>query len=378
MKKLARALALALCLLSLASCAQAPQPDPIPPPLEDASFNPDSEGLIRLTAQNARFLGRAFHNSRADEWGVSWTDSGFEIRFVGREVRALLTPQCLSSSQFAYAEVLIDGQEQGEKIKLTDGEKWVTLCQNLSFGEHTLRFVKLTEAQMNVVYVGPLEIPDGYLLTPPAARARSIEFIGDSITAGSANARAAGEADVYSPETQDGLQTYAAVAARALNADFSVFAASGWTVYCRTDIPDGDQVAIPPIYESTDFFHRNTDPWDFAAHPVDAVVVNLGTNDASYIAAGAFEEEIFREKYEAFLARLRELYPNAVLIGTVGMMNDTAYPAIEQAVKNRSAAGDSRVFAYKLEWAGSTHPILSKHKKAGEDLAAFLAEKLGW
>ena len=95
MKKLARALALALCLLSLASCAQAPQPDPVPPPLEDASFNPDSEGLIRLTEQNARFLGRAFHNSRADEWGVSWTDSGFEIRFVGREVRALLTPQCL-------------------------------------------------------------------------------------------------------------------------------------------------------------------------------------------------------------------------------------------------------------------------------------------
>lgn len=303
---------------------------------------------------------------------VSWTASGVEIRFSGTGVTAQLDRQSILNGPRVQAYV--DGRPHGERIAVKRGGIF-TLAKDLAAGGHTLKLVKITEAQETCLLVDGVCVIGGSLLAPPPAKERKIEFIGDSITCGHTNERGEDDPDVWDIDIENGMLTYAAVCAEKLDADFNVFARSGWTIYRRTDTEDGDRCAIPPIYDQIAPLNGNTDAWDFSEFPADVVVLALGTNDSSFIGRGPEEAEIFVRKYEEFLRHLRGCYPNASIVCTIGMLTDQPYPYICRAVE---AVHDSNIFTFREPWKRSSHPLVSDHRETGEALAAFIAKIRGW
>ncbi|NLN82564.1 MAG: hypothetical protein GX136_08485 [Clostridiales bacterium] len=180
-----------------------------------------------------------------------------------------------------YLGVLLDGNTKPEEMYVfpIDREGWnyYPLAQSLPEGRHSVQLVKLSETHHSVVKVKSLTM-NGELIKPAlvncACRIRTIEFIGDSITAGfGINCKT--EDGPFCPKEQDGWRSYAALTARQLNARFFVIAHSGWGVYKS---PYGER--MPDIYEYT---YDKGEYWDFLSNPVDLVVVNLGTKDCSRI-----------------------------------------------------------------------------------------------
>lgn len=327
-----------------------------------------------LTAENTRWLGRTW--SEDGKTRIVWTDSGFELRFKGTGIQAHFgadTPY--DDGIQPYIWVYVDGELFGDKIMIS-GEGWYSLAYNLEPGEHTVKVVKLTEAKISTFWVSDVRFYDnGELLDPPPAPERKIEFIGDSITCGHTIERSRTDADVFSNATQNGMLTYAAVCAGLLDADFNCFAISGWAVYQGPDDGSGARLAIPSIYHLTDPVSKRSEPWDFSRFTPDVVVVALGTNDSSYISQGDTEAQTFVAKYKEFLSQLRGYYPNATIVCTVGMVNPAPYAYIHRAVDEMN---DANIYAHQESWYGGSHPIVSDHQKAGEELADFIADIKDW
>ena len=118
-----------------------------------------------------------------------------------------------------------------------------------------------------------------------------IEFVGDSITCGYGVDDENYEHH-FSTKTEDVTKAYAYKAAEALNADYSMVAISGYGIisgYTEGDEPIPEQT-IPQYYDTLGFSYGGfgaSKPqdikWDFTKRQPDIIVINLGTNDSSYI-----------------------------------------------------------------------------------------------
>lgn len=121
---------------------------------------------------------------------------------------------------------------------------------------------------------------DGQFLSPPPPRSRKLEFIGDSITAGdlldtggsSVCANAAWNDDV---SLSSGSRLCAPAALGGFDADCMHTAWGGITL---GDKRWGMMQLYPYTFSSGGGGSEHL-PWNFSAFKVDAVVINLGTND---------------------------------------------------------------------------------------------------
>lgn len=200
-----------------------------------------------------------------------------------------------------------------------------------------------------------------FLPAPP--RPLFLEFIGDSLTSGEGLAGAWEETDWIS-SFFSASQSWARLTADLLQADFRAVSQSGWGVCSGWD---GDiSHAIPPWYEKTRLL-RNREP--------DAIIINLGTNDANAIQSGAgpvgtdgFEEAAFQ-----FLKQLRAEHPAARLVWAYGMLGAPLRPQLERAVKRFGDAWYLHLPAVTAETMGSRqHPGPLCHKAAAKTTAEFL------
>ena len=66
----------------------------------------------------------------------------------------------------------------------------------------------------------------------------------------------------------------------------------------------------------------------------DMVVINLGTNDASYCAKSLSGRQEFTRRYTEFIKQVRQFNPYAHILCVLGDMNNSMYSCIEQAVSN--------------------------------------------
>ena len=123
-------------------------------------------------------------------------------------------------------------------------------------------------------------------------------------------------------------------------------------------------------------------PWDFAAHPADYVVLNLGTNDVNAMALEGPDGAAHHARaYEAFLRHLREVHPQARLICALGSMDYYLYSDIERIVAAyRRDTGDRAAFCFrypKMDIADPVgacgHPHVNTHRKMARALADFIA-----
>jgi lysophospholipase L1-like esterase len=238
-----------------------------------------------------------------------------------------------------------------------------------------------------------LGFASGTVVGAPAASGRLVEVVGDSISAGYGNLGAephpnwvATPACHWTAENSSYYATYAAVAGRALGAEVSTVARSGWGM--SRDLDGNASGVLSSVYANA---VGTDDPvaWGFTPE-ASAVVINLGTNDQAQGDPGAGYEAAYGD----FLDEVRSHYPDAWIFLAIGsMLSDSGRDAIlghlDNVLAARVAGGDSRASILDLgvqdlgadgsvptgcDW----HPSLTDHERMAAILEGELQARLGW
>lgn len=357
--------------------------------------------------QKLRWTGRTLYDEAYGALFFNWTSAGFTLRFRGTrlEMDALAFAERYpgEGDNLPWLAVFLDGEtEPARKFSLREGENSVLLFAGSAAGEHTLRVVKLSEGSKGRAGLRALRLDGELLPLPPERGRRRIEFIGDSITCGFGDEMAP-EETVFSAERENGLLAYGAVASGLLDADYHCVCVSGIPLCWARD--EGYRIVLPWVpefetsartmegyYEFADRCHEEAEGktdgftrWDFSRFVPDAVVMNLGTNDAFRIRVSGndpAEAEYFQARYAAFLKKVRALNGSgAWIVCTLGSMDYFLYDNIEKAAEQyRKETGDERVRCMKFgaidPWSegfgGLEHPNWKTQARMGRELAGFL------
>lgn len=283
-----------------------------------------------------------------------WTASGFSFRFKGTKASAeILTNRFDGNSMFAY--VSVDGKDAPDDckfIEIKDNEfAAYTLCDGLEYGEHTVSLRRAScmcrgsGADDPRTMAGKLALisldTDGELLSRPEDKAIKLEFIGDSITCGD-NINKLPDGRVI----EDGIRTYAAYTARALDADYNVMSISGNGVI--VSVLGFPIFELPKRYPYVNDLGGRKEEWDFSKYQSDIIVINLGTNDRAGVPSKfsydefingcdrAFDENSAVSHHTGMKDILRTAHkgcPRAKILWLFGAMGEGLTDAIKQGIR---------------------------------------------
>ncbi len=313
---------------------------------------------------------------------MAWSGASATIRFRGRAVSVDLTEK----GENNYL-VLIDGKPKREKVVPDPGRSTIELVRGLSQGEHTVTLYKLTEPSVGTSLIHAFILNNaGEALPAPRARKIRIEVIGDSITAGYGN-EGPNETCGFSPETENHFKTYAARAARALQADLTTLAWSGKGVFSNRGSKT-DRVTMSALW--TKSLPKENVDYDFSAPPPQVVLINLGTND---FAPEVKDYTPFSSAYESLLHDVRNRYPEAQIFALLGPMMSDNYPEGRNAltkirsdlsalVQKKNDGGDKKLhfleFAVMQQDEGRGchwHPSVKTHERMAATLVSTIRKK---
>ncbi len=372
----------------------------------------------RITPDGApvAFFGRTLYDPAQEAMFFNWSASGFSFSFIGSKVEADVVAYADTfpgeGENLPWLAVFVDGQPAPDRLlRIEAGRSTKVLFDCDTPSAHVIRVVKRSENSKGRQGLIALRA-DGPITAAPAPEPRArIEFIGDSITCGFGNDMGP-EETVFDDGKENALTAYPAVTAGLLHADFHCVCISGIPLCWASDpsyrlqlpalVPEQEGF-IPPVramdehYAYADRNHEEAmgkregfTPWNFDRFKPDAVVVNLGTNDAFRLRVSGCtpeEETYFTRRYTAFLHQLRRLNgPAPVLMCTLGSMDYYLYDAIEKAVAAyRQETGDPRVATMKFApidpwgegFGGLGHPNTKTQIRMGRELAAALRPWLG-
>ncbi|WP_086664722.1 SGNH/GDSL hydrolase family protein [Lentzea kentuckyensis] len=267
----------------------------------------------------------------------TWPGVYFEGRFRGTSVGISL------NDSTNYYDVQIDGRTVATLTKSGRTTYWV---RGLSNAEHRVRLVKRSESPWAAGEFGGFV---GTVLPKPAARARQIEFIGDSLTAGYGNLSTTRDCSAnggVDRNTNTDL-SFGALTSRALNADYQVNAISGRGMV--RNYGGGDPGVSYRTFYDRALLNVEGDVWQNPGNwRPQLVVVGLGTNDFS-TALKPGEQwpdtaslvTAYKSAYQGFLNKLRARFgAGTTIVVSVPEGSGTFADAARQVVQER---GDSRV-----------------------------------
>lgn len=359
-----------------------------------------------FSAKQAKQLGRtAYHPDTGILW-CSLSATGIEFGFRGKECILTLTADSAYAAGEAKAAryAVYCNDTLVTAALLTEPERMVTV-QNPDEEEKTaqVRLVKLSEAMMSSFGVREIRILSSdtavqkyqySIFVSGEKMPHLIEFIGDSITCGYGIDGQFPD-EPFKTANENAAKSFAYLTAQRLHADYSMVCYSGHGIisgYTET----GERMThelVPPYYGlagySTAAIEGNRriqdDLWDFAEQP-DLIVLNLGTNDASYTGEDPEKQAAFMRAYVEFLKNVRKKNPSAPLLCTLGIMDQKLCDAVAQAAAHYSSeTGDCRVRSMRFEmqsasdgYAVDWHPSVITHEKAADCLCREIQEWLGW
>lgn len=251
---------------------------------------------------------------------------------------------------------------------------------------------------------------DGFFL-PVSDRRFKLEFIGDSITSGEGTYGALEDTD-WTAMYMSSSRNYAVMVSDALNADYHLISQGGWGVLSGWD--NNPHCNIPSRYErlcglADGEFNRQLgagELYRFGKWEPDAIIVNLGTNDASAFDQPAWTDprtgETFKQRRNPdgtyhqddlmrfkqavidFLVMIRKNNSRSHIVWTYGMLGYDLTLAITDAInKYQQQSGDNNVAFLQLpnttpETIGAHgHPGVKSHKRAAKVLTEYLKPVLG-
>lgn len=347
----------------------------------------------KITSACAKLLGRTYKLD-GTLW-LSLSASGAEWEFTGVECTVNLEGDALSGDIVHSPRYAIEVDDV-RVVDATMGETRHashTVIKTEQPGRHIVRVLKLSESEDSTL--GITSVTGHGELRPTPQKLRRIEFIGDSITCGYGVDGRLGE--LYSTSNEDATKAYAYRTAQALHVDHSLVSFSGYGIisgYTETGMIRSE-CTVPPIYATMgdsygafgDRVKPSDVPWDFSRFVPDLIVVNLGTNDASYCTDDAARHEMFTSAYAAFLEDVSAHNPGATLACVLGTMDGRLTGCVKNAAERFGAEHpdvpihtmffepqDEANDGLAVDW----HPSARTHERDAKKLAAWISGLPEW
>lgn len=329
-----------------------------------------------LNENHLKFIGRSA--AVGDEIILSASGSGVEFICKGDYAEITLAPENPNTSSSHLPRVAVYSDGNLVAAECISEEK--TYRINTGYSGTVITLVKLSEAMYSSVKFTKVASYGIKEIEPTEEKKLKIEFIGDSITCGYGTD--GGRYGSFSTQTENFTKTYAYLTAEKLDADYSAVCYSGYGVLTGyTENGSINDKVVMNEYEKACHLTGQEDLlWDFSKEINNVVVINLGTNDASYCSGSDYGKQLFTDAYVQMLRTVREKNPYAYILCILGDMNNSLYPSIENAVSQYSRqTADSRVEAYAVDFKmGENDIVIDGHPGPLSNLCAAetLAEKI--
>ncbi|WP_048922270.1 SGNH/GDSL hydrolase family protein [Rufibacter radiotolerans] len=329
---------------------------------------------------NVAYMGRVGKPSpQAAE--LYWSGTSVKLNFSGTAVQARLKDNTGKS----FYNVILDG-DSVRVIQADTALKLYSLASGLKPGKHTIELFKRTEWDKGTTTFYGFEVASK-VLPPDLPKKRKIEFYGNSITAGYAVHDYSGK-DSWEGTNTNNYLSYAALAARHFNADYSCICKSGIGITVSWE-----RWIMPEIYDRL----NPADPaskWDFAQGPApDVVVINLLQNDSWIVNLPNNQEykrrfgdtkpteEFIITAYQNFVKRIRGKYPNAHIIAALGNMDIAreGSPWPDYVQKAVAGLNDAKVYTHFMPYKNTPgHPRVEEQQAMAQSLIQFIEKTIQW
>jgi len=330
-----------------------------------------SDGNVMISADNPaiRYNGRIDFSNPAKP-RFDWPEISISAAFTGKSIGVILEDGGNNYNAF------IDGQLNRVIVTTTSATNY--FITGLPDGQHTLLLTKRTSEDFGMgTFDGLILEPGQKLADLPPAPGRKIEVLGDSFTVGYGD---------EGPETCGDLRpyensylSYAAITARALDAQDHIIAASGTGLVRNWAAPGVTSPNPMPSYYDRTVKSIESTNWDFSKWIPDAVVINLGTND--YSTQPQAEHDTYVQRYRELIARIRGHYPGV----PVFCMGQPLFASnVKDVVDQENASGDKNVYLVNYTnnaangYGCSGHPSLKTHQEIADALVKAMRAALGW
>lgn len=328
---------------------------------------------IHHTHTNIAYEGRIGKNDSNSE--IYWSGSSIKINFEGTAAKAILEDEKGAN----YFNVIIDGNKF-ETLKLDSIKKTYTLAENLPFGKHSIELTKRNEWTFGTTYFYGFEITGSKVLPSDKEKSIFIEFYGNSITTGHGNEDYSGE-DAADGSVTNNYNTYAAITARAIDAEYSCIARGGIGI-----MVSWFDMIMPEMYDRLNPNHV-TSKWDFSKKQADIMVVNLFQNDSWIVnnpehpqfkrrfENGKPNEAYIINAYSNFIKTLREKNTTATIVCLLGNMDITKegspWPSYVQKAIN--TLNDEKIYTCFVPYKNSAgHPKVEEHTIIAKELTQLI------
>ncbi len=221
---------------------------------------------------------------------------------------------------------------------------------------------------------------DGDLSKPNSTENKNrFYFIGNSITCG--YGVDGDRSQTFNYSTEDFTKTFAYQISEKYDAEYTVFAKSGYGIYRNYgDVREGSTVNMSTLYDYT-LFTDTTYKWDHNCVKADVVFLNLGTNDTS---VDNYDIQKFKSAASKFVARVRATNPDSKIVLMTGPMmhgkalsdvmttlDEIAFQMVKDGDKNVfrfNFTPDDGKFGYGTDW----HPSAEKQNDMTRELIEFM------
>ncbi|WP_257462888.1 SGNH/GDSL hydrolase family protein [Archangium lipolyticum] len=346
---------------------------------------------------NLQFIGR-MDFSTPD--GPTYAHPGVTIRFrcncTGVDV-AFADKGTGGEEHTNWVNIIVDGETKAKVELKQGGAQFYKGARNLESGEHVIEIVKRTESYAGDMQFTGLSL-QGIILEPPPQKSKRLEIIGDSISCGYGN-----EVRIFAPnytepntgyhsKNEDISKAYGSLLGRRFDADVVTTCISGTGIYRNLNGDTDRSKTFPGLYPRI-YPSQEAPLWDTWRFIPDAIIINLGNNDFNVIDENTRQphappKEEFKAAYRDFILQLREYYPHAKIVASVGpMMNDNYPPGLKHWTKMQeyvkemvTSLGDPNVhyFAYSPvlsdPYGEDWHPTAESHSRMADEIAPFLLD----
>ena len=340
--------------------------------------------MIRLDPmRDSRVMKMGRCTGREGAFPLHWTGSGVLLTLACARLEAEFETRYQKNAP--WITVLADGAPVA-RLALSPGKSRVTLLAGMDPAfAHTVAVLR--DSQPVEGDGGSLALEalytDGAVSAPPEPR-WNIGFIGDSLMVGEGCLGPKNGME-WITAWMSGTLAFGGTALRALGARGRFLCQGGYGVFCGWDGDPGGN--IPRLYHKVCLPEGQGEEYDFSMDPLDAVVINLGTNDHTALqslpeAERPARAEALRRAALDFLRAVREKEKNAVLLWAYGMCGNELDSLFRDAVETRRREGDGKCFYLPLRPAGGaefgcrSHPGRPIQEEEGLQVARELERLL--
>jgi len=298
-----------------------------------------------------------------------------------------------STTDYDYVTLIVDDKNLGRfKIDSTSNFSIPIKFTESKSTSHRLSVYKATEANTGTIIfsgVDALSVD----AQEPMEKKMKIEFIGNSITCGSAmddSGMPCGTDDYKN--YHNAYLSYGPEVSRELGVDFLLSSVSGFGIYRGWNTEADEAVnTVPEVYSNLYLDGNGNKERNFSTFVPDVVSICLGTNDLS-LGDGTkkredFNSEQYIQEYIKFIEYIYTVYPDtrvALLNSPMvsGKANDTLVKCLNMVKEHFEMKTPHMrkiaIFLYSKTYQNgcNTHPDIEDHSKMALELKPFFQELL--